>query len=71
MTVEPRHIELALDVRRGKYRLRQLKDDAPIVEYVLRSTPDAKLAQIATEQRPRTPTRYWCGPRNRGSLTTP
>jgi hypothetical protein len=58
-TIEPRHIELALDVRRGKYRLRDLKDDAGVVNYILQSTSDARLAQIALEQRPHARERAW------------
>jgi hypothetical protein len=60
MTVEPRHVELALDVKRGRYRLAQLKDeDRPVVNYVLHATSDARLAQIAQEQRPHTRERAW------------
>jgi hypothetical protein len=67
MTVEPRHVELALDVRRGRYRLRQLQDeDRPIVNYVLNATSDARLAQIAQEQRPHTRERAWTHKQQRG-----
>jgi len=63
--IEPRHIELALDVIRGKHRLKDLGEDASTVDYVIRTTPDAKLSQIAAEQRPHIRHRAWSGPRSR------
>lgn len=51
MTITPNHITTALDVRRGLKRIKELPDDQrQPVTFVLHTTSDAKLAQIAHEQ---------------------
>jgi len=48
MPIEARHIDLALDVKRGLKRLKQLSDaDRPFVTAVLHRTTDAQFSQIA------------------------
>jgi hypothetical protein len=64
MTITPRHVDLALDVRRGLVRLRELPpEDAPAVTAVLRRTTDAQFAQMAESKQYVTPRASRCTPR--------
>jgi hypothetical protein len=63
VTIEPRHVTLALDVRRGLVRLRDVTAaDAPAVSVVLRRTTDAQFAVMAQSQEHRTPRASRCTP---------
>ena len=49
--ITPEHITTALDVRRGLMRIKQLPEaDRRPVTFVLHTTSEARLAQIAHEQ---------------------
>lgn len=65
MKLEPRHASLALDVRRGIVRMKDVpKDDVPIVVAVLRKTTEAQFAQLAESKQYVTPRASRCIPRH-------
>lgn len=54
MPIEPRHVDLALDVKRGLKRLKQVgDDDRPFVAAVLHRTTDSQWSQIALAREKR------------------
>lgn len=57
MPVEPRHLDLALAVKRGQCRLRELPEaERPFVHAVLQRTTDAQLATLALSKERRATT---------------
>ena len=64
MKLDPKHIDLALDVRRGLKRLKDVPAaDAPAVTAVLRRTSEASFAQLAESKQYVTPRASRCTPR--------
>lgn len=54
MPIEPKHLDLALAVKRGQCRLRELADaDRPFVHAVLQRTTDAQFSQLALSKEKR------------------
>lgn len=57
MPIEQRHVDLALDVKRGMKRLRDLDDaDRPLVTQFLRTATDAQMSTLALSREKRATT---------------